>query len=402
MKKLLLMCAAFVVAGLNVFADEQPGFVSTDGNVKWCYIRSARATGWCLQPDGMEVVAKPKADFGNWEELAKQLWCITADADGKCTITNKHDGRQMDVGLSAKFSNWESMQMHDKAAAKWTICQHAGDTVYFESDIPAPGGGAIYRFPATYEYSSGNFMIWLVREEYGKGKDEGSLFIIEPFDEIREPECQNAEKVPYYGIFSALQDGGMIIDNTSVVDTKYRFIVARPDNPDETAQWRFINLGPGKTAIVNRATGNSISTSLYADEKYNLPEADGKSVAPKAWSLNAISSYEFAISSTGADGVVRYLNNTLAGEEPEALDPSQMSGSSFAWTFDKMGEVVDVNDAKTQKPAVSVVNGKVVVGGGKKFTVATTDGVVLPPSSTLQKGIYIITVEGKACKINVR
>ena len=396
------MCAAFVLAGLNAFADELPGFVSTDGNVKWCYIRSSRVTGWCLQPDGLEVVAKPKADFSNWEELAKQLWCITADADGKYTITNKHDGRQMDVGLSSKFSNWESMQMHEVASAKWTIHHYEGDTVSFESDIPAPGGGAIYRFPATHQYEEGKIMVWLVREEYGKGQDEGSLFIIEPFDEIREPECQNAETVPYYGIFSSLQDGGMIIDNTSVVDTKYRFIVARPDNPDETAQWRFVNLGPGKTAIINRATGNSISTSLYADEKYNLPEADGRSVAPKAWSLNAISNYEFAISSRGEDGVVRYLNNTLAGGEPEALDPAQMSGSSFAWTFDKMGEVVDVNDAKAQKPAVSVVNGKVVVGGGKKFTVATTDGVVLPPSSTLQKGIYIVTVEGKACKINVR
>ena len=29
MKKLLLTCAAFVLAGLNAFADEQPDYVST-------------------------------------------------------------------------------------------------------------------------------------------------------------------------------------------------------------------------------------------------------------------------------------------------------------------------------------------------------------------------------------
>lgn len=40
MKKLLLTCAAFVLAGLNAFADEQPDYVSTGGNIKWCYIRS--------------------------------------------------------------------------------------------------------------------------------------------------------------------------------------------------------------------------------------------------------------------------------------------------------------------------------------------------------------------------
>ncbi len=194
----------------------------------------------------------------------------------------------------------------------------------------------------------------------------------------------------------------MIVDNTSVVDTKYRFTVVNPENADETAQWRFVSYGPGKTAIINRATGNSISTSLYADGKYNLPEADAKNIMPKTWSLNAISNSEFAISATGEDGVVRYLNNTRVGEEPETLDLSQMSGSGFAWTFDKMGEAVDINDAKAETPGISVVNGKIVVAGGKKFTVTTTDGVVLPSHSTLQKGIYLITVEGKTKKINVR
>ena len=35
MKKLLLTCAAFVLAGLNAFADEQPDYVSTGGNIKY-------------------------------------------------------------------------------------------------------------------------------------------------------------------------------------------------------------------------------------------------------------------------------------------------------------------------------------------------------------------------------
>lgn len=401
MKQLLLTCAAVVLAGLNAFADEQPDYVSTGGNIKWCYIRSVQFADMYLQPNGKEVVAQPKADFTNFENLAKQLWCIMLDENGKYTITNKFDGRQIDVGLSAKYSNWESVQMNDVAATKWIIHSMGGDTIALESELPAPGGGDIYRFPTTHKEGDEIF-VWLVRESYGLGHDGNSLFVIEPCNDIREPEYENSERVTYYGIYSSLPEGGMIVDNTSVVDTKYRFTVVNPENADETAQWRFVSYGPGKTAIINRATGNSISTSLYADGKYNLPEADAKNIMPKTWSLNAISNSEFAISATGEDGVVRYLNNTRVGEEPETLDLSQMSGSGFAWTFDKMGEAVDINDAKAETPGISVVNGKIVVEGGKKFTVTTTDGVVLPSHSTLQKGIYLITVEGKTKKINVR
>ena len=108
-----------------------------------------------------------------------------------------------------------------------------------------------------------------MRESYGLGYDGNSLFVIEPCNDIREPEYENSERVTYYGIYSSLPEGGMIVDNTSVVDTKYRFTVVNPENADETAQWRFVSYGPGKTAIINRATGNSISTSLYAEKRRN-------------------------------------------------------------------------------------------------------------------------------------
>ena len=401
MKKLILSAIALVFMGIAGFAQDLPSFVSRGGDVRWFYLQNV-ATERYLISTGSDVYSEPKADFSNFEKLARQLWCFTTEDGEYYTITNRYDGLQMDNGLSAKHYKWESVQMKPKAEARFKIHLLGGDTISLEADRPAPGGGEIYRFPAVYDNAANNYMLWMVREQYGQGAD--ARFVVKPFAEAKDPEMQNAVNVPYYNIVSgkAGADNEVVFDNTSVVDTKFKFVVAKKETGNDAAQWRLVSLRPGKVAIINRATGNSISSDIYADGQYNLPEADAQNVVAKTWNINAVSADEFVISSIGEDNIVRYLNNTTFGEAPETPDVANMGGSGFAWKFVKADEAVGINEAKNSVPTVSVENGKVVVSGGLPFTIFAPDGVQLPSSSTLQRGIYIINVAGKSVKINVR
>ncbi len=401
-KRTLFACLVMALAFCQVFADELPSFVSQNGKVKWYYLRNV-LVGKYMYSTGTDIYSKDKADLSDFENCARELWCFTAtDSEGYYTVTNKFDGKQMDTGLSAKYSNYESLQMKDSALAKFKITVVGGDTIEFEADRHAPGGGEIYRWPSVWESASSNYLIWLVRDMYGHG--DGAHFVLEPF-EAEEPEAVNDETVPYYNIVSA-KDGcenEMIYDNTSVVDTKYKFAVGANEDNGNAAQWCLVSNHAGKYSIVNRATGNSISTNLNTDGKYNLPDADAADAAATAWTINAINADLFVMSSNGFDGFVRYLNNTTLNEEPEEFVMDEILGSGFTWRFVKADEIVNgISNRANAEPTVSVVGGKVVVSNGKPFTITATDGVRIPSSSTLQRGIYIVTVEGKSVKINVR
>lgn len=401
MKRFIFTAFAIAVAGLSAIAQDRPSFVSKGGNTKWFYLRNVEC-GRYLLSGGADVFTMPKAYFPDFEKVARQLWCFTTEDGVWYTITNKYDGKQMDNGLSAKFSNWESVQMKENAAAKFRIHIIGGDTVRFEADRPAPGGGEIFRFPAVYLNEESSYLLWMVRESNGQGT--ASQFVVEPYTEAQEPEMQNSENVTYYNIESGKEGTGgeNVYDNTSVVDTKYRFVIGKTEQDNRAAQWRLVALRPGRVAIVNRATGNSISTDIDVEGQYNLPEADAMNVAAKPWNILAAGSGEFLISSTGNDKITRYLNNTTLGEAPEELDVANVSGSGFAWKFNKADEAVGIDNLRDNTPYVKVENGRVAVADGTPFTLTTTDGVRLPSSTVLHRGIYIVNVAGKTVKINVR
>ena len=112
---------------------------------------------------------------------------------------------------------------------------------------------------------------------------------------------QNSETVTWYNIAStkAGNEGRIIVDNTSVVDAQYKFTVDVKESSDANAQWRLVETDPGKVSIVNRATGNSISTNLTIEDKYNVPTADGKGIVATTWNILPIAEGQYAISSVG-------------------------------------------------------------------------------------------------------
>ena len=342
-----------------------------------------------------EVWGMPKADYSDYESLAKQLWSFVTEDGEWYTIYNRYDGRKLGVGMG---SQGECIMLMDEMQAKFKI-RALEDGIALESSIPAPGGGEIFRWPSLAG-SGSSHSIWLVRESNADRSE--SKIILTEYTDAYVP--QNNETVTWYNITTAEDgaDGEIITDNTSVVDAQYKFTVEKKDPSDQNAQWRFVETEPGNVSIVNRATGNSISTTLTAQDRYTVPTADDKSVVATCWNLLPVSETQYAIASVGSDNIQRMLNAQVLGNDPNAFPEDLLSGTSYAWTFVQADTEVGLENSVTQQgDGVRVEDGRVIAPEGAKVSVFTPEGVEMPADSKLMPGIYIVTVNGKATKILV-
>lgn len=405
MKKITLLLMVFALAWSGQLKAVTLPETSKDGKVKWYFIQSMRqdyGEPMFYTVDGDLIRGRVKADYSDYATLAKQLWCFETEDGEWYTITNRYDGRKLGVGMGP---NGESLMMQAGPQAKFKLrdltASTGEDCVGLESDIPAPGGGDIFRYP-TLTGPNDNYdgLVWLVRADFSTGFDSAIRTV--EFTDTYNP--QNSETVTWYNIASskAGNEGRIIVDNTSVVDAQYKFTVDTKESSDLNAQWRLVETEPGNVSIVNRATGNSISTNLTVQDKYNVPTADGKEVLATTWNLLPVSESQYAIASVGNDNIQRFLNAQVLGSEADELPDTDLDGTGFAWTFVQADTEVGIENTVTQQGGgVRVEDGRVIAPEGAKVSVFTPEGVELPASSRLTPGIYIVTVNGKATKIMV-
>lgn len=401
MKKVTFLLAIFALAASTSLKAIELPEVSKDGKVKWYFLQTVATDDRIdrvFTVEGDWLFGRYKADYSDYETLSKQLWCFE-QVDGEWyTVINRYDGRKLDIMNNPNLYNWESCGVTDNPRALFKFRDVNGE-LGLESSVGAPSDGAnMFRFPTLA--TEGNFCVWVIRESFA-GAPECSFRLIEYNDTYAIDE---EGKIGWFNIKSAreVNDGEVIVDNTSVVDAKYKFTVEKKETTDYNAQWRLDESQSGKTVLINRATGNSISTSLTADGRYNFPEAGGKDAEATAWNLLPVSETQYIISSKGDDGRTRMLNAQTLGEDPFEVTDENPAGTSVAWTFEKVDTSVGIDEATaTQPESIKVENGRVIAPAGAKITVTTPEGIVIPATSHLTPGIYIITVDGKTSKILV-
>lgn len=404
MKKATFLLAIFALAASTSLKAIELPEASKDGKVKWYFLQTVSTadgrTDRVFTVEGDWLFGRYMADYSDYETMAKQLWCFETQDGEWYTITNRYDGRKLDIMNNPNLHNWESCGVTDNPRAMFKFRDVNGE-LGLESSVGAPSDpNKNYRFPTMANPNEGNHVIWVV-SEWASNAPECSFRLIEYNDTYADVE---EGKVGWFNIKSAKEgnDGEVIVDNTSVVDAKYKFTVEKKETTDYNAQWRLDESKPGKTVLINRATGNSISTNLTADGRYNFPEADGKDTEATAWNILPVSETQYIISSKGNDGRTRMLNAQTLGEDPFEVTDENPAGTSVAWTFEKADTSVGIDEATaTQPESVKVENGRVTAPAGAKITVTTPEGIAIPATSHLTPGIYIITVDGKTSKILV-
>lgn len=397
MKKIMFILLSLVWQGIPLKAFDFPE-ASKDGKIKWYFLQSKRSMEgdvpfvWTATED--EVFGFPRADSSNYEVMDKQLWCFVPENDGLYAIYNRYYGRRLGVG---KGLYGEAVMLVDEPQAAFTI-KEIGFGLQLKSDRRAPGGNVLNLY-ASQTTASDCYIIKLVNESLSQSIN--CAFEVIEYHDSYAP--QNKETATWYNIANAEDGGSVIADNTSVVDAQYKFTVEGKDKADPNAQWRLVETRPGRVSIVNRATKNSISTTLIPQDRYNLPAADDASSAPSWWSLLPAGGGQYAIAATGIDNIRRYLNLQILGDAPNALPESLLiAGTKFAWTFVEAGTENGIDNAAAQEDgSVRIEDGRISAPDGAEVTVFTPEGVRLSPSARLVPGVYIVTVNGRTSKISV-
>lgn len=402
MKKITFLLAVFALAwNAPLKAFDLPE-ASKDGKIKWYFLQSKldgeeEPRYWTAAGD--LIYGYPKADDTDPEALAKQLWCFEAEEINDTvfyTITCRYDGRRVGVGMGPRGG---CPMLMDTVQAKFSTVQNDYGLVFISNTLvpEEPTPGCLY--VRMTDKDEGDYIIWLSRAMYANNPGCGVELI--EYQDSYAP--QNKETVTWYNIANAEDGGSVIADNTSVVDAQYKFTVEGKDKADPNAQWRLVETRPGRVSIINRATKNSISTTLTPQDRYNLPAADDASSAPSWWSLLPAGGGQYAIAATGIDNIRRYLNLQILGDAPNALPESLLiAGTKFAWTFVEAGTENGIDNAAAQEDGgVRIEDGRISAPDGAEVAVFTPEGVRLSPSARLAPGVYIVTVNGRTSKISV-
>lgn len=394
----LSVFAAMLMLCTGISAQTVPE-KSSGGKVKWYFVKSSEYSDCYITADGDWLHGQAKAGYDDPETMSKQLWSFSTDDDSLYTITCKYDGRVLDLDYNPTYE--ESSHLTNGEGIKYSFRTIEGREGFgLVTDRPCPGGNPIFRYPA---FSGTDYhQFWLVRES--NSENANAWFIPELYDEGFE--TQNSEEVPYYNIISADNTlaGQKLVDNTSVADSKYKFVVAEIEAGDQAAQWRLVRRKNQTISIVNRATGNSISNNLEADGNFNLPNADGKEKVAAGYNLAKINDEgEIIMSSADDDGIMRYLSAAKLSEKPATLDFANLSGSAFAWKLVQVDKAVGINGISSGNYiGVSVKNGIITVSDSTAYSVYSADGAAMPKGVRLPKGIYLVTAGAKTVKVAIR
>ncbi len=399
MKKILLFAMAVALAFFADVSAQNVPEKSSGGKTYWYYIKCVEyGDEGYITADGDWLHGRTKAGYDDPETMAKQLWCFSTDDDSLYTITCKYDGRVLDLAYHPSYE--ECPHLTSGEGIKFMFRTEEGRAGFgMTTDRPCPGGNEIMRYPGCS--GSDYHPLWLVRQV--NNSRENAWFVPELYDEGFE--VQNDKEVTYYDMqscCSSLQGDYVLVDNTSSVDSKYHFILGQSDDSNLASQWRLVRQSNMTVAIINRATGNCISSNLQPVGLLNIPDADGKELAQSGYNITKISDdNQFVISSVGEDGFARYLNAAVLAEEPAKIDFDNLVSSEFAWTFAKKGTEVGINGAASPAEA-SVTDGIISVNQGVDYKIYSSDGVEMPKNVRLSKGVYLVAFGGKTVKVIIR
>ena len=173
---------------------------------------------------------------------------------------------------------------------------------------------------------------------------------------------------------------------------------------NEIQQWKWIAKSDNnRRTLVNRATGNMVSTDTDFDLYYyllytsNPTDGDG-------WQIERIADNQFAVYSTDAKGIVKYWHATLSGKATESYTKDSAKNSAYAWVFvwAPKGPTGITQPILPDNIRVYASDKRIYVEGCDNYTIFTLQGIPVYRNANLPAGIYLVTMEGKTSKVLVQ
>lgn len=396
---LLGLCCAAGVLPVRAQLPE----VGTAENPKWYYIQvlgeDARKDRVFTATEGTATVyGQPIIVSSDMDEVSTQLWRFELDGS-VYNIVNKATGKSLDVTYDADIDISKAI-LSETSSVGFKL-NPLGNYYQIES-TKAPAGG-IQSEVYLHQANTGggrNYAVMMVNTTWSSGVNSSFHFV--PFEDF-SIEFSTDELCTFYQLVSAKADynGQCMAEDT---EAEYPLVLKTTDAADHSQQWMVRKKSADGTLVelVNRATGHTLQTSSTRTGAFNQPVLETVVDASNGWALDYLGYAQYTISGEEEDGIVRYLNASPAtAAAPEAYDADALKDSGFGWKFRKVDISTGLREIVSEKPAVRVENGRILVDGASDYRVYTLDGKAVSAQARLLPGIYIVHAGGTATKVIV-
>lgn len=203
----------------------------------------------------------------------------------------------------------------------------------------------------------------------------------------------------WYNLLSA-KSGVENLAITEAAEGIFPITVAALDKNDESQQWKFVeDTSTGNLFIINRKSGNQILSDSRAEGAYNATLI-GLDSLNRGFKVAQIGNEQYTFSAIENDGIERYLALQEQFAEGVVLDEENILGSAFAW---KAQEITTTGIVENYADGfvIYVKDRKIFVENAADYKVTTLLGVELPKETTLEKGVYVVTIGNVSKKVSI-
>lgn len=212
-------------------------------------------------------------------------------------------------------------------------------------------------------------------------------------------KCSSGSDEYWYNLLSA-KSGVKNLAITEVAAGIFPITVTALDQNDESQQWKFVeDASTGHLYIINRKSGNQILSDSRSEGAYNATLI-GLDSLNRGFKATQISDGQYTFSAIEGDGIERYLALQEQLAESVILDEENLASSAFAWIAQEI-ITTGISEISADGFVINVKDRKIIVENATDYNVTTLLGVELPKETTLEKGIYIVTVGNVSQKVSI-
>lgn len=365
---------------------------SSESRPIWYYIENAGGASEsplvCTVEDD-QVYSREK-QLSDGDAAASQLWRFETDDEGLCYIINKATGRYMNFKFSST-SRTNVVCVADNRAKFMFVLHDKGISLRLNSATDEQ----CYVGFGTREEVKGQ-LVGVTGEE---SLTDGFLKFTAYNDSPLKYSTKGHET--WYGILSAKEGlDGMALTDCSSENTDFPVTVSSFNSDDAAQQWKLVkDESTGRMRIVNRKSGLHILTASSVVGSFNATVLGWVAKNP-GFDHTYLGLGQYALYGTEDDGVIRYLALQDTESAPVELKTDKLASSAFAWQFKETGTGTGITDL-SDDIKISVADGRIVVSGTDNYKITSAQGMQMPKEARLQKGVYIVTCNGRSVKITI-
>ena len=243
------------------------------------------------------------------------------------------------------------------------------------------------------------FLLTLILVCFGLGQSKAQIYA-----SVTDPATG---ELIYYNIYSAKPEySGKCMTDNSTAATSLKILISDSVAGNQYQQWEMKAVAADTATyyLRNRKSHNYMQNSAVSSGDYDIVQVIGLRSKTKPYTVTFIGNGQVLISYADNNAINHYLCAADMDDDPENLYLDDVQDSRYAWYIQRVNATpTGVKNLALKDPVtVNVLNGHIVIGGTRNFSVYDMSGRLQPQYGMRMPGIYIVRTPAKSFKVLVK